>query len=422
MNSKLEIIREYKRLTEQCSALVEIFCQFDATLDKFEKESGTSVKEAIQILDEIGDNNADLIRLTIARLTESIGTVEPIKVPTNVEIPTVIETTPQVVEVAEESTETSQEEKESSSQEEISSNDITKEDPHKKIIDIPGYPHKVTVYDDGNVYVDSKHIEPDLDASGVMIVDLPIIGGGTFRIAQHRVVAMAFLPPMPVARDQLVHRNGNAADCRVKNIAWKSTVKREIPRIDASDAIDISEALVECKFDQKETMRLLQSRHKRCTPYAINLIKNKKAFREVSDKYFDEKLHIVKQVKVPELEIVETKPIAENVSNDTSLISTISIEPSKVFNRTHAINNALEACSGDILKAFESTKSLIKGLTIYEVFNVKNDSKGRPSFKDIAVVIRCAGNGGGDIKEILRNECSLIVNDNDIVRATRKNA
>jgi hypothetical protein len=420
MSSKLDIIREYKKLTEQCKVLVELFCQFDGTLDKFEKESGTTVKEAIQILDEIGDSNADLIRLTIARLTESIGNVEPIaEVPNNVEIPTTIETAPQVVEVVEESTETSKVEEKVTSQVEISSNDPTKKDIH-----IEGYPKTITVYRNGNIEVDGKILQPFMTRAGVT-VKLPLEAGNSMQYVQHHLVAQAYLPkPNPKKKDGIIHKNDNPFDCRVSNLGWRSCTSREIPKLDESDAVDICEALLASNFDIVGALNILAGKHKRCSIWGIKKIMSKESFVKISDKYFDKKLNPVKKEtpKLPGLGgHVETKPI-ENVSSEKSLVTTVQIGTSKVFDRKHAISESLEAHGGDILEAYETSKSLLKGLTIYEVFNVKKASEEGTTEKDVAVVIRCARNGGCDIKETLRNECSLLVTESEITRATRKQA
>lgn len=423
MSSKLEIIREYKRLTEKCKTLVELFCQFDGVLDTFEKESGTTVKEAIQILDEIGDSNADLIRLTIARLTESIGNVEPIvQVPRNVEIHQVIDTTPQVVEITDESTETSKVEETASSQEEISSND-----PNKKDIHIDGYPKTITVYRNGNIEVDGKILQPFMTRAGVT-VKLPLEAGNSMQYVQHHLVAQAYLPkPNPRKKDGIIHKNDNPFDCRVSNLGWRSCTTRKIPKLDESDAVDICEALIASGFDIVGAMNILADRHKRCSIWGIKTIMSKDAFTEISDKYFDKKLRPIKkdEHKLPGLGgHVETKPI-ENVSSEKSLVTTVQIGTSKVFDRKHAISESLEACNGDILKAYETSKSLLKGLTIYEVFNVKYKTIDTPSDDDVAVVIRCARNGGKNIKETMRTECicngkALIVNEGDITKATRR--
>ena len=424
MSSKIEIIREYKRLTEKCKTLVELFCQFDGVLDTFEKESGTTVKEAIQILDEIGDSNADLIRLTIARLTDSIGNVEPIvEVPKNVEIHQVIDTTPQVVEITDESTETSKVEEKVTSQVEISSNDPTKKDIH-----IEGYPKTITVYRNGNIEVDGKILQPFMTRAGVT-VKLPLEAGNSMQYVQHHLVAQAYLPkPNPKKKDGIIHKNDNPFDCRVSNLGWRSCTSREIPKLDESDAVDICEALLASNFDIVGALNILAGKHKRCSIWGIKKIMSKESFVKISDKYFDKKLRPIKkdEHKLPGLGgTIETKPIPiENVSSEKPL-TTVPIVASKVFDRTHAISKALDEEGGDILKAYETSKSNLKGLTIYEVFNVKYKTIDTPSDDDVAVVIRCARNGGKNIKDTMRTECicngkALIVNESDITKATRR--
>jgi hypothetical protein len=47
-----------------------------------------------------------------------------------------------------------------------------------------------------------------------------MLGGRRVRLAVHKLVAMAHLPPRPSTKHQLRHMDGNKNNCAARNLAW----------------------------------------------------------------------------------------------------------------------------------------------------------------------------------------------------------
>jgi hypothetical protein len=386
----------------QCRQLKNLLVEFNSKLDAFQECTHLSIRECVQILNEIGDPDTPaIIEKTIARFSES-GDEEDADEDDHLnETPQETHTSPHEDVVSTEETESH--EKESSPQEDTFSSNPTDTPAGVGIIKIQGYSKEIIVTNEGDIFVGKNKLIPYHTKYGVM-VDLPLGDSKTKQILQHLLVAKAYLKPSPKLNDKIVHKNGNIFDCRPRNLGWQSETKVEKPRIDATDAQDISEALVACHFDEAATAKMLAERHKRATLYAIRRISNKEIFASVSDRYFDEKHHVVKQ-----LPAVVNNPTVEDV------ITTADTESRDVI-----LARSLDACRGSILKTFEKMKSVLKDVTIYEVFNAKQLSPRKVTEDDIAILIRCAKNSKSDIKETLRRECKLLVTDRQIVKATRR--
>lgn len=265
----------------------------------------------------------------------------------------------------------------------------------RKPIKVEGYTFgRVEVSTDGHVYVNGVVCHTFLNTSGYWMVQLPTADGHPKNILCHKLVAKAFMKPMPKPNDSIVHKNRNPKDCRLSNLAWSSEYKSSNPEFDESVAVVICEELVKNKMDPANALRGCINRKVYTTTTRVQQVLRKEAYVDISDKYFDEKGHPI------------TKSVPKNLTKE------------ELDQRENMIKETLKKCGGRISDAAERLKNV--GITMYEVFNVKHRDAGKPPVADIYAIIRYArASGADDIAMTLLNECALQVNHHQIVAATR---
>ena len=277
------------------------------------------------------------------------------------------------------------------------------------VVHLDDYPNPITVDETGRIWVDGFEMKPFLDTQGYAKVSLPLPGGKSKRVTQHKLVAMAFLGKPPKPTERIVHKNSNPQDCRASNIAWQSDFKIQNPNLDASDAMEICIALIATGFDEAEAVRYLVEHKKRASVSGIRQIKAKEAFSNISDRFFDEKCRVrrVPPCLVGKLDGVKLKYVSDE-------------DVKKGDDKDTRITDGLKKTHNSILKTYELVHEECASVTIYDVYNVKNGGRDKAPQEDIDIVIRCARNGGDDIKSTLLTKCGLEVSDQQIARATRR--
>lgn len=386
-NNVIDTIRKVRTLAH----LLE---QMNATLNEFESDANVSLTEALEIMVELGDKSA---KVEAEALYEHLGDAlktTPVTPVTGVEDSNVVD-----IPIPDEE-----------HSELISSSEDSEEDHEPrhggKIVSEYGIIIEVTR--DGTVYRynNDELLEQKYSPS---LGSYVYLGGGQ-RLLKN-IVGKAWLFPTTVKDDIIIQKNGNNLDCRVSNLEWKSRFTGSIPkpRIDKSDVRDISIALVENDFDIDRTCETLAREYKRCSSYAVKGVMEKRMFPEISDLYFDHHLNKVNRIEVPRPSDVPVLP--EDV--EVTRIPT-------TFDRKKSITDALDASEGDMHKAYDILKDAFKDVSMFEIFNIKNGGKGTPNTDDINIVIRCARNGGGNIRETLLRECDLVVDNRQIQAACRK--
>jgi hypothetical protein len=190
----------------QCRQLKNLLVEFNSKLDAFQECTHLSIRECVQILNEIGDPDTPaIIEKTIARFSES-GDEEDVDEDDHLnETPQETHTSPHEDVVSTEETESH--EKESSPQEDTFSSNPTDTPAGVGIIKIQGYSKEIIVTNEGDIFVGKNKLIPYHTKYGVM-VDLPLGDSKTKQILQHLLVAKAWPKPSPKLNDKIVHKNG----------------------------------------------------------------------------------------------------------------------------------------------------------------------------------------------------------------------
>jgi hypothetical protein len=290
------------------------------------------------------------------------------------------------------------------------------ESSESKTIMVDGCIHPVTVTKDGEVFINGEKQEVLYNTQGYAFLKLP----GEKRLVRvilHSLVMQAFRPT--TSRKQVVHKNGNQRDCRLENLAYRDEIKMDNPTFDATDALEASLALVDTNFNVGEAVNLLGMRKKRASYDLVRKVMNKEIFSDVSDRYFDARLHVVQDV--PKTESVETTE-NETTTTETTTPETVEEIKEKMEEKTSLIEKALADSGNKIRDAY---KLLVKQghpeISLYEIFNVKNGGAGDPPDDDVVELIKYAKKGGStDIRYTLLSECNLLnVSQRQFNKATR---
>jgi hypothetical protein len=360
---KLEIIKEIISSAKELSVAVT---RFDVSLTKL-NNTGVKNDQLITLLQILDPESVEVINQAINFTT-----------PTSKPVSTTVKEEPNQVKKSEPSINTTR------------SSGIA-----RKPIKVEGYTFgKVEVSTDGHVYVNGVVCHAFLNTTGYWMVQLPTADGHPKNILCHKLVAKAFMKPMPKSNDSIVHKNRNPKDCRLSNLAWSSEYKSSNPEFDESVAVVICEELVKNKMDPANALRGCINRKVYTTTTRVQQVLRKEAYVDISDKYFDEKGHPI------------TKSAPKNLTKE------------ELDQRENMIKETLKKCGGRISDAAERLKNV--GITMYEVFNVKHRDSGKPPVADIYAIIRYArASGTDDIAMTLLNECALQVSHHQIVAATR---